>query len=356
MTDTPQILRIILEGPAVASVAFENMVDELGRSLGDLGLGVSLGPEGRITQDDRVLGRVLEWLPGQGIRLAWHPADWAPESEVLVDIVIEPLDAGSRITCVFRGLATLIPDAGEFSSWGIGQVLVRSLTRLTPEHLGDWLTDRSARRPSGSLAKKVYAEPMYHYPNFHALLAELELGPDDVLLEVGCGGGAFLKMALASGCQAAAIDHSPDMVEVARRVNRQALAEGRLDVRLGEADAVPFADNTFTRAAMTGVLGFLPDPVHAMTEIRRTLASGGLFVCFGSDPATRGTLASPEPIASRLSFYTDPELRQLGLKAGFERAEVVRRDLLPFARQVGIPEKHLPLFSDKAPFLIARKA
>lgn len=356
MTVASQTVRIVLEGPASASDSFKTVVDELGRALNELGLQTTLGPDGRITQGDRVLGRVLDWSEGQGVRLAWHAADWQPETEVEIEIAIEPLESGSTIRIAFRGLEVLIPDAGEYTGWGIGQLLAGSLSRLTPERLGDWLTDRSARRPSGSLARRVYGDPLYHYPNFHAMLAELALGPDDALLEVGCGGGAFLKMALVSGCQAAAIDHSPDMVKVARRVNKPAVAEGRLDVRLGEADALPFPDNRFTHAAMTGILGFLPDPVHAMAEVRRALGPGGLFVCFGSDPATRGTFASPEPIASRLSFYTDSELRQLGLKAGFERAEVVRRDLEPFARQVGIPEKHLALFADKAPFLIARKA
>lgn len=355
MPDTPQTLRIILEGPASASNAFETAADELARALGEMGLQANLGPEGRITHDDRLLGHVLEYSPGQRLHLTWHPADWQPEAEVRIEIDVEPLGSGSTVGVTFRGLEVLLPDTGEFSGWGIGQVLAGTLSRLTPEHLGDWLTDRSARRPNGSLARQVYRDPLYHYPNFHAILAELKLGPEDSLLEIGCGGGAFLKMALASGCRGAAIDHSPDMVEVARQVNRQAVDEGRLEVRLGEADAVPYADNSFTHAAMTSVLGFLPDPVHAMAEVRRTLRPSGLFVCFGSDPATRGTLASPEPIASRLHFYTDSELRQLGLKAGFERAEVVRRDLEPFARQAGIPEKHLTLFAGRAPFLIARK-
>jgi hypothetical protein len=61
-------------------------------------------------------------------------------------------------------------------------------------------------------------------------------------------------------------------------------------------------------------------------------------------------------MASRLRFYTDDELRQLAVDAGFDNATVVRRDLEPFARQVGVPKEHLPLFrGDGAPFLLARK-
>jgi hypothetical protein len=75
----------------------------------------------------------------------------------------------------------------------------------------------------------------------------------------------------------------------------------------------------------------------------------------GSDPALRGTPAAPEPIASRLHFYNDDQLKWLALDAGFSSAEVVRRELLTFAREVGVPQEHLALFARPAPFLLAFK-
>jgi hypothetical protein len=61
-------------------------------------------------------------------------------------------------------------------------------------------------------------------------------------------------------------------------------------------------------------------------------------------------------MASRLRFYTDDEHRQLALAAGFDRATVIRRDLEPFARQVGVPDEHLALFAGATtPFLLAYK-
>jgi ubiquinone/menaquinone biosynthesis C-methylase UbiE len=186
------------------------------------------------------------------------------------------------------------------------------------------------------------------------ILTELALSPDDSLIEVGCGGGALLSEALKSGCRAAAIDHSPDMVRLAQEVNHDAVVDGRLDVRQVNADHLPFPDATFTCATMTGVLGFLPDPIAALREIRRVLSPGGRLVVLGSDPAMRGTLAAPEPMASYLRFYSDDELRQLAIEAGFGRAKVVRRDLEPFARQAGLPEEDLMLFvGPGAPFLLA---
>jgi SAM-dependent methyltransferase len=226
---------------------------------------------------------------------------------------------------------------------------------MTPARLGDWLTDRGARRPAGALARATYGDPVYHYPNFRVILAELAPGPDDRLLEVGCGGGALLRDALASGCSAAAIDHSPDMVRLARRTNARAIAQGRLEIVEAEADRLPFADQSFSRAAMTAVLGFLPDPVAALAEVRRVLAPGGRFVALGSDPEVRGTMAAPEPMASRLRFYDTEALEGLARRAGFDDVRVERRSLERFARECGVPQEHLELFAGEGPrFLLAR--
>src|SRR5258708_35581048 len=112
-----------------------------------------------------------------------------------------------------------------------------------------------------------------------------------------------LKEALKSGCRAAAIDHSPDMVRLAQEVNHGAVAEGRLAVKQASADHLPFPDATFTCAAMTGVLGFLPDPIAALREIRRELGEGGRRGVLGSDPTLAGTAAAPEPVASPVAFH-----------------------------------------------------
>ena len=75
--------------------------------------------------------------------------------------------------------------------------------------------DMAARRPSGWFGKKMYSNPQGHYKAFRLTLEKLALKPDDIFLEVGCGGGVLLNMALESVTQAKAIDHSPDMVQIA---------------------------------------------------------------------------------------------------------------------------------------------
>lgn len=354
--DTGTAINITLNVALSPAEAFAALIRELVTMLAHQGIGLEAEAHGTVIENEREVGRVVEWQPGALVRLRLHPTGWNAEEEAGVEIRCAPIDSGARVQLQFHPWANLLGDPGELVGWFASAVAAPLLQAAAPARLGDWLTDRSARRPSGAQARDVYRDPLYHYPNFHVILRELALTPDDSLIEVGCGGGAFLKMALASGCRAAAVDHSFDMVRLAREVNYDAVAEGRLVIHHAPADHLPFPDASFTRAAMTGVLGFLPDPVTALREIRRVLCVGGRLVMLGSDPELRGTPAAPEPMASRLRFYDDDALRQLGEDAGFDNVQVVRRDLEPFARQAGVPEEHLALFAGPgARFLLATK-
>jgi len=286
---------------------------------------------------------------GDALVLGRETEDWEPEEHARVEIRFEESGPGTIVRM------ELARDPELVGEWFVSQAVVPVLRAADSETHGDWLTDRRARRPSGAEAREAYGDPLYHWPNFRAILGELELSADDRLLEVGCGGGAFLHAALESGCRAAAIDHSPDMLRLARQQNAEALAEGRLEIVEGDAAALPFEDSSFTVAVMTGVLGFLPDAVTAFAEIRRVLEPGGRFIALGADPALRGTPAAPEPMASRLAFYSDEEHEQFGRDAGFEEVEVKRISLIEHAREAGVPEEHLPLFEGATPFLVARR-
>lgn len=180
----------------------------------------------------------------------------------------------------------------------------------------DWLTDRVARRPRGARARAVYGAEDVHDFARRAILAALALEPGERLLEVGCGGGLLLRDALVRGARATGLDHSEEMVELARR-----RAPGA-DVVLGEAEHLPFEDDTFAAVAMSVVFFFLDDPLRALAECRRVLRAGGRISVFTTGPELRGTPAAPEPIASHGHFYTDRELAGLAEDAGLDEVVV----------------------------------
>jgi SAM-dependent methyltransferase len=191
---------------------------------------------------------------------------------------------------------------------------------LADDAFDDWLTDRVARRPSGSRARHVYGAEEVHDFARRAILDALALAPGDHLLDIGCGGGLLLRDAVLAGATATGIDHSEEMVQLARE-----RAPGA-EVVLGSAESLPFADASFTAIAMSVVFFFLDDPVGVLQGCKRVLQPRCRLAVFTTAPELRGTPAAPEPIASLGHFYTDTELAELAERAGFRDAIVRNED------------------------------
>ncbi|HEV8249328.1 MAG TPA: methyltransferase domain-containing protein [Gaiellaceae bacterium] len=187
------------------------------------------------------------------------------------------------------------------------------------------MTDQVARRPHGPAARAVYGADDAHSFAWEPVLDALRLGPDDALLDIGCGGGVFLRRALETGCRAVGLDHSRDMVRLAREKNAEAVLAGRLRVVEGRAEALPFADGEFTAVSCLVAFFFFPEPVRALAEMRRVLdPARGRLAIFTTPPELKGTPAAPYPLATRGHFYEDEELRSLAVQAGLREPRVER--------------------------------
>ena len=182
------------------------------------------------------------------------------------------------------------------------------------------MTDRVARRPHGRAARETYAAADVHAFAWEPVLDALQLAGGDTLLDVGCGGGVFLKRALETGCTAVGLDHSGDMVRLARKTT-----EGRVRVVQGSADDLPFGDGEFTALSSLIAFFFFADPVAALREFRRVLSPDrGRMAIYTTAPELKGTPAAPYPLATRGHFYEDDELAALAREAALSAVEVRR--------------------------------
>jgi SAM-dependent methyltransferase len=91
------------------------------------------------------------------------------------------------------------------------------------------------------------------------------------ILEVGCGWGELAEwVGRETGAEVVAVDLSPRMVELAR--------ERGVDARIGDVQALPFADGEFDVAIAAWMLYHVPDLDRGVAELARVLRPGGRLV------------------------------------------------------------------------------
>jgi ubiquinone/menaquinone biosynthesis C-methylase UbiE len=97
------------------------------------------------------------------------------------------------------------------------------------------------------------------------------------VLEVGFGPGVVIQRLakLAAAGYVAGIDQSREMVEQARARNATAFQEGRLELRRGSVESLPFEDNSFDKALAINSMQVWPQAVAGLREIRRAMKAGG---------------------------------------------------------------------------------
>jgi len=185
--------------------------------------------------------------------------------------------------------------------------------------------DVTGRKPSGWLGKLMYRKPIGHYGFFRVAVERLQLQPEDIFLEIGCGGGALLDMVLQTVQQACGIDHSPDMVGLARRKNGKALSEGRVEIIQGDVEALPWDANCFTCAAGVEVLYFIENPRQVSEELCRVLKPGGrLVLVTGAQPKSSLANWAYGVWLRYLRFHPNDELASVLRQAGFQTVQVER--------------------------------
>lgn len=123
-------------------------------------------------------------------------------------------------------------------------------------------------------------------------------------LDVGCGNGAFTEKLIVRCAPAAvsAVDPSDDQLAYARTRPGVQMA----DFRVGDAQKLPFDDDSFDAAAMALVIAFLPDPGAAVAEMARVVRPGGLVAAYMWDVPSGGVPVHPIYVA----------LESMGLMSG----------------------------------------
>jgi SAM-dependent methyltransferase len=159
--------------------------------------------------------------------------------------------------------------------------------------------------------------------------------PGERVLEIGCGTGVVLRdlMALVGPRgEVTGLDPSRTMLARARRLAR-GVRGGRLRLRLGDGNDLPFPDRRFDLALAVTVILHVADPLRVVKELARVTRPGGRVALQDQDFGLVGAAHPDRALTDRIldgvaaRIYEEPysgrRLPGLLREAGLERVRVL---------------------------------
>lgn len=133
-------------------------------------------------------------------------------------------------------------------------------------------------KQSFDVQAKIYDESNYSkyprecYPVVINVLSEIDF---ETILDLGCGTGSVLSLLLEQkpGICAYGLDLSNEMLAIARQK-----LEEKAELIQGDAEKLPYKDNSFDVVMCTESFHHYPNPSKALDEIYRVLKSQGKFI------------------------------------------------------------------------------
>ncbi len=179
--------------------------------------------------------------------------------------------------------------------------------RLKEEVREFWNADPCGSRYLGDHTNfEAHARARYRLEPYIHEFAGFRQSAGQCVLEIGVGMGADYLEWLKAGARVTGIDLSSASLEQAkRRCERAGYAP---DLRVSDAERLPFPDNTFDIVYSYGVMHHSPDTPQCIREARRVLKPGG---------------------ALRIMIYHHPSLTgfMLWLRYGFLRGKSLRESV-----------------------------
>jgi ubiquinone/menaquinone biosynthesis C-methylase UbiE len=157
------------------------------------------------------------------------------------------------------------------------------------------------------------------------------------VLDVGCGTGNYTLALAEAGFDAVGIDYAPGMLKRAREKAIHQVS-GRASVSFESGDLnqpLGFPDNSFDHAICIYAFQCVVDPSRFLSEVRRVLKPGGLFLVAAPQPDIQAFMPARAPLlrrifwrlktmastARRVRKYNRDELRAILADAGFDVVE-----------------------------------
>jgi len=160
-------------------------------------------------------------------------------------------------------------------------------------------------------------------------LTHVSVGPHDVVLDVGCGGGRTVSKLAAKAMQGKVygVDYSEESVAASTRRNAHEIAAGRVEIALGSVSQLSFPDGMFDLITAVETHIWWPDLPSDLREVRRVLKpSGQLAIISEVYKGARARTSRVAEIYARrtgMTLLTPDEHRRQFTDAGYSDVQIV---------------------------------
>ena len=134
-----------------------------------------------------------------------------------------------------------------------------------------------------------------------AYFTRLPLADAGRILALGCGTGIevrALKRLIGPATAIVGIDHSPALIDAARRLTAEEGLADNVTYDVGDAHHTPYDDDEFDIVTLHTVISHVEDPLQVLREARRVVRPGGTVAVFDGDYASL-TFAYPDHVMAK---------------------------------------------------------
>jgi ubiquinone/menaquinone biosynthesis C-methylase UbiE len=184
------------------------------------------------------------------------------------------------------------------------------------------------RKPAGRLAKFAALGMNFgHEKVWRWGLQHVTIPPDASILDLGCGGGGAVKILAraASRGKVCGVDYAEDVLPTARRVNKETIRTGCVEIMYGSVSGLRFSDNTFGLATAFETTFFWPELVDDLREVRRVLKPDGILLIANEaykDARFEERNARWSRLVDFQQLQSPEETRRSLLEAGYAEVEI----------------------------------
>lgn len=166
-----------------------------------------------------------------------------------------------------------------------------------------------------------------HQPISEFAFKCVDVGTNDRILDIGCGGGVniekFLKL---TDNNVDGIDYSDVSVKESAKRNQKAIGDKRCRIIQADVSKMPIDDEVYDLVSAFETIYFWPDIENTFKEVLKIIKPGGQFMIAqgtdGNHPDDEKWLNSVEG----MTVYTASELEKYLFNAGFGSVESFKKE------------------------------